>query len=67
MAMSEAKKRSNKKWNDAHMKERYDRVQLVLPKGLKEQIQAAAKQSSESLNAYVIRAINAQMQSDTNS
>lgn len=47
------------------MKERYDRVQLVLPKGLKEQIQAAAKQNSECLNAYVIRAVNAQMERDT--
>lgn len=64
--ISEARKRANKKWNDANMKERYDRAELVLPKGLKEQIRAAAKQSSESFNAYVIRAIHAQMQSDSN-
>lgn len=41
--ISEARKRANKKWNDAHMKERYDRVQLVLPKGKKEDLQAIAE------------------------
>lgn len=57
MAISEAKKRANKKWNDANMKDRYDRVQLVLPKGQKEVIQAAARAKGESVNAYIYTAI----------
>lgn len=61
-AMSEAKKRANKKWNDANMKERYDRVQLVLPKGRKEEIQLAAAACGESVNSYISRAISEQME-----
>ncbi len=57
MPISEAKKRANKKWNDAHMKERYDRVQLVLPAGRKATLDAAAAAAGESVNGYVQRAI----------
>lgn len=57
MPISEAKKRANKKWNDAHMKERYDRVQLVLPAGRKAMLDAAAAAAGESVNGYVQRAI----------
>lgn len=52
-AMSEAKKRANKKWNDANMKERYDRVQLVLPKGRKAELQVAAEQHGQSVNGFI--------------
>ena len=31
--MSEAKRAANKKWNDANLKDKYDRIQLVVPKG----------------------------------
>lgn len=58
MAMSEAKKRANKKWNDENLKERYDRIQVVVPKGKKEHIQLAAKASGESTNAYINKAID---------
>lgn len=61
MPISESRKRANKKWNDANMKERYDRIQLVVPKGRKEVIQSAAQESGESLNAYIIRAVDTQM------
>ena len=62
MALSEARKQANKKWNDANMKERYDRIQLVVPKGKKEQIQAAAVASGESLNAFVNRLIDTELE-----
>lgn len=62
--ISEAKKRANKKWNDANMKERYDRVQLVLPKGEKERVQAAALASGESVNGYIGKAISQRMERD---
>ena len=52
-AMSEAKKRANKKWNDANLKERYDRIQLVIPKGRKQTIEAFAKSKGESVNGLI--------------
>lgn len=58
MALSEARKKANKKWNDANMKERYDRIQLVVPKGEKDSIKAHAEKQGESLNAFIIRAIS---------
>ncbi len=61
MPISEAKKRANKKWNDAHMKERYDRVQLVLPAGQKATVEAAAKEAGESVNLYTQKALLARM------
>ncbi len=59
MPISEARKRANKKWNDANMKDRYDRVQLVIPKGLKELWQSAAQKAGLSLNAYITEAVEA--------
>lgn len=61
-AMSEAKKRANKKWNDANMKERYDRVQLVLPKGRKAELQAAAERHGKSVNGFINEAIEEKME-----
>ena len=61
MPMSEARKAANKKWNDANMKERYDRIQLVVAKGQKERIQAAAASQGESLNAFVWRVVSQEL------
>ena len=61
MPISEAKKRANKKWNDAHMKERYDRIQLVLPAGQKATVEAAAVDAGESVNLYTQKALLARM------
>lgn len=63
-AMSEAKKRANKKWNDANMKERYDRVQLVLPKGRKAELQAAAEQHGQSVNGFINSLIDESLEKD---
>ena len=57
MALSEARKRANKKWNDKNLKERYDRIQLVVPVGEKEIIQNYAKENGETLNGFVYRLI----------
>lgn len=62
MAMSEAKKKANKKWNDANLKDRYDRLQLVVPKGQKEIIQAAAAKCGESVNGFINRLIDAELE-----
>ena len=64
MPITDARKRANKKWNDANMKERYDRVQLIVPKGEKEKIKAFAARSNESLNKFINRLINEAMEKD---
>ncbi len=63
-AMSEAKKKANKKWNDANLSERYDRIQLVVPKGKKEKIKAFAESKGESLNGFVNRLIDESMKNE---
>ena len=59
--MSDAKKAANKKWNDANLKEKYDRIQLVVPKGEKERIKAAADRSGESVNGFIYRLISREL------
>lgn len=60
--MSEAKKAANKKWNDANLKDKYDRIQLVVPKGGKDMIKAAADQAGESVSAYIVAAVRERME-----
>lgn len=51
--LSEARKRANKKWNDENMAKKYDRIQLVVPKGRKADIDAYAKAKGESVNGLM--------------
>ena len=60
--MSEAKKRANKKWNDDNLKDRYDRIQIVVPKGQRDIIKAAAEAAGESTNNYIRIAIEQRME-----
>lgn len=60
--MSEAKRAANKKWNDANLKDKYDRIQLVVPKGDKDIIKAAADQAGESVSAYIVAAVRERME-----
>lgn len=60
--MSEARKAANKKWNDANLKDKYDRIQLVVPKGEKDLIKAAADQVNESVSAYIYAAVRQRME-----
>lgn len=64
--ISDARKRANKKWNDANMSKLYDRVNFIMPKGMKEKIQTAASKTGESVSAYILRAVTAQMEKETN-
>lgn len=41
-----------------YMKTNYDRVNLTLPKGRKDEIKAHAEERSESVNAFITRAID---------
>ena len=65
MALSEARKKANKKWNDENLKERYDRIQLVVPKGKKEEIKAFADSKGKSLNRFVNEAIDEKIERDS--
>ena len=61
--MSPASKAQQKAVNK-YMKSNYDRVNLVMPKGKKDIIQAHAAQQGEYVNAYINRAIDEAMQRD---
>ena len=61
--MSPASKAQQKAVNK-YTKSNYDRVNLVMPKGKKDIIQAHAAQQGESVNAYINRAIDEAMQRD---
>ena len=60
--LTEARKAANKKWNDANLKDKYDRIQLVVPKGDKDVIKAAADQAGESVSAYIVAAVRERME-----
>lgn len=45
------------KWND----KAYDRINLTVPKGKKENIKACAESTGESVNAFINRAIDEAM------
>ena len=51
--ISEARNRANKKWNDENQTKRYDRIQLVVPKGRKNDIDEFAKAQGESVNGLM--------------
>jgi len=52
MAVSEAQKKSAKKWDAANL----DRVSIAMPKGMKDTVKAAAA-VGESMNQYIIGAV----------
>ena len=53
MAVSEAQKKSAKKWDAANL----DRVSIAMPKGMKDTVKAAAAAGGESMNQYIIGAV----------
>lgn len=56
---TEAQKQSAKKWDAANL----DRMSLAMPKGKKEEIKAAAIAAGESMNQYIITAVEQRMKS----
>ena len=57
MAISDARKKANQKWDAANL----DRVSLAMPKGKREEIKAAAGEAGESMNQYIIGAVDMRM------
>lgn len=60
MPASEAQKQASKKWNQ----EKIDSLHLRLKKGMREVIQRHAAKQNESVNVFVIRAIQETMEHD---
>lgn len=52
------------KWQNDYIARTYDRVNLTMPKGRKEVIQAKADAQGESVNAYINKAIDQRMERD---
>lgn len=59
--VSEAQRRAVAKYNAAN----YDRVELRLDKGRKDEVKSHADTQGESLNAFINRAITETMERDT--
>ena len=57
MAVSKAQQNATNKW----IAKVYDRINLTVPKGRKEEIQAFATQTGESVNGFINRAIGEAM------
>lgn len=57
---TEARKEGNRKWDAANL----DRMSLAFPKGSRETIKAHAAAQGESINAFIKRAIDCQMERD---
>ena len=60
MAISEAKKRADKKWQT----EKVDDIRVRVPKGQREVIQSHAASQGESVNAFINRAVKETMERD---
>ena len=61
MPVSEAQTRAKRKWDGENL----DRIQLIVRKGEKEQIKAAAEAAGESLNAYMVNATKQRMKQES--
>lgn len=53
-------KKSAKKWDAANL----DRVSVAMPKGKKDDIKEAASAAGESMNQYIINAVDQRMERD---
>ncbi len=60
MAPSEAKKKAIAKWQ----KEKVEEIKFRVPMGKKDVIKAHAEQCGESVNAFLLRAVNEAMERD---
>ena len=59
--------KSNQRAVNKYVKNNYDRVNLTVPKGKKEKIKAHAEAQGESVNGFINRAIDNQMERDNES
>lgn len=57
---TEARKEGNRKWDAANL----DRISVAMTKGKKDEIKAAASAVGESMNQYIVKAIDQRMERD---
>ena len=57
---TEARKEGNRKWDAANL----DRISVAMKKGKKDEIKAAASAVGESMNQYIVKAIDQRMERD---
>lgn len=60
MPVSKSQQKASRKWNNNNL----DRLYIFVPKGQKEVIRAMAESKGESLNSYVVKAIQRQLEED---
>ena len=60
MPISEARRKANERYNA----KAYDEIKVRVPQGHKAELQAQAEQRNESLNGFINRAIDAQLERD---
>ena len=60
MPISEARRKANERYNA----KAYDEIKERVPKGHKAELQAHAEQRNESLNGFINRAIDTQVERD---
>ena len=60
--MSEKKRKA--KWQNDYIAKAYDRINLTVPKGEKDQIKAHAESMGESVNGFIQRAIYQAIEKD---
>lgn len=51
--MGKASAAAKNRWNEKH----YDRIMVVVPKGEREEIRAAAESAGQSMNAFIVQAV----------
>ena len=61
MPLSEKKRISNKKWNDANISACYDRINFVVKKGARDKIKKHADSKDLGISEYIKRLISADM------
>lgn len=62
MPISKAQQKANRKWNENNL----DRLYVTVPKGQKDIIKSIAESKGESVNSYINKAIQKQLDEDIN-
>ena len=52
-------------WQNKYIEKTYDRINLLVPKGEKEIVKAAADRAGQSVNAYILEAVQQRMESES--
>lgn len=58
--------KSQQKAVNKYVKNNYDRINVTFPKGQKERIKNHAETKGESVNSFIVRAVNETLEHDTN-